>query len=79
MVEASGASRLPAICGIGPIVAAKILGATHDVDRFATAAAFAAHAGVSPAALLDSGARTASRSSASTLDPRRAARRVGDG
>ncbi len=48
MVEASGASRLRAICGVGPIVAAKILGETHDVDRFATAAAFAAHAGVSP-------------------------------
>lgn len=32
----------------GPIVAAKLLGETHDVDRVPTAAAFAAHAGVSP-------------------------------
>lgn len=48
MVEASGAARLRAICGVGPIVAAKLLGETHDVDRFPTAAAFAAHAGVSP-------------------------------
>ncbi len=47
-VEVTGASRLRAICGVGPIVAAKILGETHDVDRFSSAAAFAAHAGVSP-------------------------------
>jgi transposase len=48
MVEASGTSRLRAICGVGPIVAGKILGETHDVARFPSAAAFAAHAGVSP-------------------------------
>jgi transposase len=46
--EATGASRLRAICGVGPIVAGKLLGETHDVGRFPTAAAFAAHAGASP-------------------------------
>lgn len=48
LVEASGAARLRAICGVGPIVAGKLLGETHDVDRFPSAAAFAAHAGVAP-------------------------------
>lgn len=48
VVEATGASRLRAICGVGPIVAGKLLGETHDVDRFPSAAAFAAHAGVAP-------------------------------
>jgi len=48
MVEATGATSLRAICGVGPIVAGKILGETHDVDRFPSAAAFAAHSGVSP-------------------------------
>ena len=48
LVDASGAPRLLAICGVGPIVAAKILGETHDVGRFPTAAAFAAHAGAAP-------------------------------
>jgi len=47
-VEATGANRLLAVCGVGPIVAAKILGETHDVGRFPSAAAFAAHAGVAP-------------------------------
>ncbi len=47
-VEATGASRLRAICGVGPIVAGKILGETHDIGRFSSGAAFAAHAGVSP-------------------------------
>lgn len=45
-VAATGPTRLLAICGVGPIVAAKILGETHDVGRFSSAAAFAAHAGV---------------------------------
>jgi transposase len=48
MVEATGASRLQSICGVGSIVAAKILGETHDVGRFPSGAAFAAHAGASP-------------------------------
>jgi transposase len=47
-VAATGANRLLAVCGVGPIVAAKILGETHDVGRFSSAAAFAAHAGVAP-------------------------------
>jgi transposase len=47
-MAATGANRLLAVCGVGPIVAAKILGETHDVGRFSSAAAFAAHAGVAP-------------------------------
>jgi transposase len=51
-IEAAVAARTPArllaICGVGPIVAAKILGETRGVERFPTAAAFAAHAGVAP-------------------------------
>jgi transposase len=37
-----------AIRGVGPIVAAKILGETRGIDRFRSAAAFAAHAGTAP-------------------------------
>lgn len=48
LVEATGATRLRAICGVGPIVAGKLLGETHDIERFPSAAAFAAHAGVAP-------------------------------
>jgi transposase len=48
LVEASSSPRLLAICGIGSLVAAKLLGETHDIGRFPTAAAFAAHAGVAP-------------------------------
>ncbi len=40
--------HLIAIPGVGPLVAAKILGETHDVRHFRSAAAFAAHAGVAP-------------------------------
>jgi transposase len=40
--------HLLAIPGVGPLVAAKILGETHDVRHFPTAAAFAAHAGTAP-------------------------------
>lgn len=36
------------ICGVGPIIAAKILGETRGVDRFPTAAAFASHTGTAP-------------------------------
>ena len=48
LVEASESNRLLAVCGVGPIVAAKILGETHDIGRFPSAAAFAAHAGAAP-------------------------------
>jgi transposase len=40
--------HLMAIPGVGPLVAAKILGETHDVRHFHSAAAFAAHAGAAP-------------------------------
>lgn len=48
LVEASESSRLLAICGVGPLVAARILGEAHDIGRFPSAAAFAAHAGAAP-------------------------------
>jgi transposase len=48
LVEASQSNRLLAVCGVGPIVAAKILGETHDIGLFPSAAAFAAHAGAAP-------------------------------
>jgi transposase len=47
-VAARQPTRLLAICGVGPIIAAKILGETHGVERFATSAAFAAHTGTAP-------------------------------
>ena len=47
-VAARQATNLLAICGVGPIVAAKILGETRGVERFRTAAAYAAHTGTAP-------------------------------
>lgn len=47
-VSARQPTELLAICGVGPIVAAKILGETRGVERFPTAAAFAAHTGTAP-------------------------------
>ena len=41
-------THLTAIRGVGPIVAAKILGETRGVSRFRNAAAFAAHTGTAP-------------------------------
>ncbi len=41
-------TRLLEICGVGAIVAAKILGETRGVERFPTAAAFASHTGTAP-------------------------------
>ncbi|MFC5382055.1 IS110 family transposase [Aquipuribacter nitratireducens] len=41
-------TRLLAIPGVGPLVAAKLLGEARDVRHYASAAAFAAHAGVAP-------------------------------
>lgn len=43
-----GCTHLTAIRGVGPIVAAKILGETRGVGRFRSAAAFAAHTGTAP-------------------------------
>jgi transposase len=45
--EAAPASLL-GICGVGPLVAAKILGEVRDVRRFSSPAAFAAYAGTAP-------------------------------
>lgn len=47
-VAARQPTRLLEVCGVGPIVAAKILGETRGVERFTTSAAFAAHAGTAP-------------------------------
>jgi len=41
-------THLLAICGVRPIVAAKILGETHGISRFRSAAAYAAHTGTAP-------------------------------
>jgi transposase len=49
-VAARQPTRLLEICGVGPIVAAKILGETRGVERFPTAAAFASHTGTAPLA-----------------------------
>ena len=40
--------HLQAIPGVGPLVAAKILGEVRDIRHYASPAAFAAHAGVAP-------------------------------
>ncbi len=48
MLEFRSHENLRAVPVVGPLVAAKILGETHDVRHFPTAAAFAAHAGVAP-------------------------------
>lgn len=47
-IAARRPTRLLKICGVGPIVAAKILGETRGVERFPTSAAFAAHTGTAP-------------------------------
>ena len=46
-VEASG-STLTEIFGVGPILAATILGTVGDVERFPTKAHFASYAGTAP-------------------------------
>jgi transposase len=48
MLEARGCTHLLAIRGVGPIVAAKILGETRGIRRFRSAPAFAAHTGTAP-------------------------------
>jgi transposase len=47
-LEALAPKNLLAVCGVGPLVAAKILGETHDVRRFRSRAAFASYAGTAP-------------------------------
>jgi transposase len=46
-VKASG-TMLTGIFGVGPILAAKILGIVGDVSRFPSKAHFASYAGVAP-------------------------------
>jgi len=48
LIELAAPANLLAVPGVGPLVAAKLLGETRGVGRFASAAAFAAHAGVAP-------------------------------
>jgi transposase len=48
LVRLAGHDHLLAIRGVGPLVAAKLIGEVRDVRRYASAAAFAAHAGVAP-------------------------------
>ncbi|MGH7477898.1 MAG: IS110 family transposase [Longimicrobiales bacterium] len=48
LLRARRCTHLLAICGVGPIVAAKILGETRGVGRFRNAAAYAAHTGTAP-------------------------------
>ena len=47
-LHARQATHLLAIHGVGPIIAAKILGETRGVERFRSAGAFAAHTGTAP-------------------------------
>lgn len=47
-LHARQANHLLAIHGVGPIVAAKILGETRGVERFRSGGAFAAHTGTAP-------------------------------
>jgi transposase len=48
LLRVRGCTHLLAIRGVGPIVAAKILGETRGIGRFRSAAAFAAHTGTAP-------------------------------
>jgi transposase len=48
LIELVAPANLLAVPGVGPLVAAKLLGETRGVGRFSSAAAFAAHAGVAP-------------------------------
>jgi transposase len=47
-VGARHPKQLLAICGVSTLVAGKLLGETHDITRFPTAASFASHAGAAP-------------------------------
>lgn len=48
LLRVRGCAHLLAIRGVGPIVAATILGETRGIGRFRSSAAFAAHAGTAP-------------------------------
>jgi transposase len=47
-VVANSESRLVTIDGVGPVVAARLLGRTDTASRFPTAAAFASYYGTAP-------------------------------
>jgi transposase len=47
-VVAEHGSRLPAVDGIGPVVAGRLLGRSGRASRFSSASAFASYAGVAP-------------------------------
>jgi transposase len=47
-VGARHPKQLLAICGVSTLVAGKLLGETHDITRFPTAASFASYAGAAP-------------------------------
>ena len=48
LLRVRGCTHLLAIRGVGPIVAATILGETRGISRFRSSAAFAAHTGTAP-------------------------------
>jgi transposase len=48
VLEQAAPANLLSICGVGPLVAAKILGEVRDVGRFSSAAAFASYCGAAP-------------------------------
>ena len=48
VLAARHTQHLQAICGVGALVAAKLLGEVQHIERFATPAAFAVHAGTAP-------------------------------
>jgi transposase len=47
-LDRAAPANLLAICGVGSLVAAKILGEVRDVSRFSSAAAFASYSGTAP-------------------------------
>jgi hypothetical protein len=48
LLDQAAPANLLSICGVGPLVAAKILGEVRDVGRFSSASAFAAYSGTAP-------------------------------
>ncbi len=47
-LDRAAPANLLSICGVGPLVAAKILGEVRDVSRFSSSAAFASYSGTAP-------------------------------
>ena len=48
VLDQAAPANLLSICGVGPLVGAKILGEVRDVGRFSSAAAFASYSGTAP-------------------------------